>query len=215
MSTKALYAGFEKYIEEHTSPQEDYLYELYRETYLKTMYPRMLSGHLQGKFLKMISMMIRPERILEIGTFTGYSTINLALGLAGNGILHTIDSNAESVEIGRKYFAVAGIADKIRIHIGNALLLLPEIDEMFDLIFIDADKENYPTYYRMVFDKLKSGGFLLADNAFWDGKVLKRFSDKDADTKGIAEFNDLVQTDMRVENTIIPIRDGMVMVRKI
>jgi len=110
---------------------------------------------------------------------------------------------------------VAGIADKIRIHIGNALLLLPEIDEMFDLIFIDADKENYPTYYRMVFDKLKSGGFLLADNAFWDGKVLKRFSDKDADTKGIAEFNDLVQTDMRVENTIIPIRDGMVMVRKI
>ncbi len=215
MNTKTTHPDYEKYAELHTTPQADYLHELYRETYLKTMYPRMLSGPLQGQFLKMISMMIRPRRILEIGTFTGYSTINLALGLPDDGVLHTIDSNAESVEIGRKYFEKAGVSDKIKIHIGNAMQLLPEIDGMFDLIFIDADKAHYLDYYLLVFDKLRSGGFLLADNAFWDGKVIRKASGNDPETKGIIEFNELVQNDSRVENMIIPLRDGIMMVRKI
>jgi len=207
--------AFENYAIGHTSPEPDYLYELYRETNLKTMYPRMLSGHFQGKFLTMICSMLKPERVLEIGTFTGYSAISLALGLPEKGIIHTIDSNIESVEIGLKYFDRAGVKDKIITHIGNALEIIPGIDETFDLVFIDADKENYLNYYHLVFDKLRKGGIILADNAFWDGKVLSEPEKADREALGIIEFNDFVQNDGRVENILVPIRDGLMMVRKL
>jgi predicted O-methyltransferase YrrM len=215
METQATNPDYEKYAGEHTSKEPDYLHQLYRETFLKTMYPRMISGHLQGQFLKMASFMVRPQRILEIGTFTGYSTINLALGLADGGVLHTIDSNPEPVEIGKKYFEKAEVKDKIKIHIGNAIDLIPQIIEMFDLVFIDADKENYLNYYHLVFDRVRPGGFILADNAFWSGKVFKTHKSSDKEVKGIIEFNDFVQADHRVENMILPLRDGIMMVRKI
>lgn len=208
-------ADYEAYAEEHTSPEPNFLYDLYRETWLKTMYPRMLSGRLQGQFLKMISQVLQPKRILEIGTFTGYSAICLAQGLTYDGILHTIDSNYESVEIGLRYFEKAGMKEKINIHTGNALEIIPAIDETFDLVFIDADKENYLNYYHLVFDKVRKGGIILADNAFWDGKVLTRQDGSDKEAEGIIEFNNFVQNDNRVENILIPMRDGLMMIRKI
>jgi len=210
---KATNPVFEQYAKDHTTPESDLFYRLNRETHLKTLYPRMLSGHLQGQFLRMLSKTIHPGNILEIGTFTGYSTLNLAMGLAENGVLHTIDSNPESVEIGKKYYIEAGVINKIKTHIGNAMKIIPTLDEKFDLVFIDADKENYLNYYKMVFEKLNPGGIILADNAFWDGKVLDgNTSDKEA--QGIKTFNEYVQNDHRVENVLIPLRDGLMMVRK-
>nr|NQU93578.1 class I SAM-dependent methyltransferase [Bacteroidota bacterium] len=205
---------YESYAEKHTTGEPDYLYQLYRETHLKTIYPRMLSGHLQGTFLKMISRILQPERILEIGTFTGYATICLALGLPENGIIHTIDSNPESVEIGRKYFKMAGVEDKIHVHIGNALNIIPDLTETYDLAFIDADKENYLNYYHMVIEKLNKNGVILADNAFWDGKVFQEDTN-DKEAIGIKKFNQFVQNDPRVENILLPLRDGLMMIRKI
>lgn len=207
-------ADLEEYAERHTTPRPDFLYELYRETHLKTMYPRMMSGHLQGNFLKLVCQMFLPCRVLEIGTFTGYSTINLALGMPADGILHTIDSNPEVVEIGRKYFEKAGVAHKIVSHIGFAPDVIPELDEVFDLVFIDADKENYLKYYHLVFDKVRHGGIILADNALWDGKVLEGKNSTDKEALGIIEFNDFVQDDPRVENLLLPVRDGLMMIRK-
>lgn len=212
-SYQATHPDFEAYAEQHTQPESNLLHRLYRETHLKTMYPRMLSGHLQGQFLKMLSSIIQPKVILEIGTFTGYSTINLAFGLPENGIIHTIDSNPESVEIGRKYFAEAGVGKKIITHIGNALDIIPQIDAQFDLVFIDADKENYLNYYKMIYDKLKPGGVILADNAFWGGKAFDKTT-QDKETLGIKEFNSFVQRDDRVENMLIPLRDGLMIIRK-
>jgi caffeoyl-CoA O-methyltransferase len=208
-----IHPDFEDYAEKFTTPEPDYLQALYRETNLKTMYPRMLSGHLQGNFLKMISRMIQPQRILEIGTFTGYSAICLAQGLVSGGMLHTIDSNEESVAIGRKYFEKAGLNDRIVTHIGNAAEIIPGIDESFDLVFIDADKENYLNYYHQVFDKVKPGGIILADNAFWDGKVLDKLN-ADNETNGIIAFNRFVHDDDRVENVLLTIRDGLMVIRK-
>ena len=204
---------FEHYAEQYSTVEPDYLQELYRETHLKTMYPRMLSGHLQGNFLKMISKLLKPQRILEIGTFTGYSAICLAQGLVPDGLLHTIDSNPESVAIGRKYFERAGVGEKIIVHIGNAIEILPELTDHFDIIFIDADKENYLNYYKMVFEKLQPGGLILADNAFWDGKVLDEQT-ADQETLGIIEFNKFIQQDKRVENLLLTLRDGLMMIRK-
>lgn len=212
--TKATHPDFEVYAEIHTTPESDLLYRLYRETNLKTMYPRMLSGHLQGQFLKMVSQMMQPKTTLEIGTFTGYATINLALGLAAGGTVHTIDSNPEPVEIGRKYWKEIGLESKIKSHIGNAMEIVPQLDIDFDLVFIDADKENYLNYYNMLIDKLRPGSIILADNAFWDGKVLKKNRD-DKEALGIIEFNDFVKQDSRVEHVLVPIRDGLMMVRKI
>lgn len=210
---QATHPDFEQYAEDHTTPESDLLYRLYRETHLKTMYPRMLSGQLQGQFLKMICQMHRPKSILEIGTFTGYATISLALGLDDDGVVNTIDSNPESVEIGRKYFKAAGVEDKIKIHIGNALEIIPGLNESFGLVFIDADKENYLNYYKLLIDKLKPGSIILADNAFWDGKVLDK-STTDREAQGIIQFNAFVQADDRVENVLVPIRDGLMKVRK-
>lgn len=211
---KITHPDLAKYAETHTTSASETLYRLYRETNLKTMYPRMLSGHLQGQFLKMISQMLTPKKILEIGTFTGYATINLAMGLAADGVLHTIDSNPESVEIARKYFAETGLEEKIKTHIGNAMEILPQLVDDYDLVFIDADKENYLKYYKMLVDSLKPGAIILADNAFWDGKVLSH-KKNDREAQGINNFNDYVNTDHRVENVLIPMRDGLMMVRKL
>ena len=211
---KATHPDFEQYAEDHTSPESDLLHRLYRETNLKTMYPRMISGKLQGQFLRMMSQAMQARTILEIGTFTGYATINLALGMAEGGIVHTIDSNPESVEIGRKYFAEAELEHKIKTHIGNALEIIPRLDIDFDLVFIDADKENYLNYYHLIFDQLAPGGLILADNAFWDGKVLDK-STTDKETLGIMAFNDFMQNDPRVQNLLLPLRDGLMMVQKL
>lgn len=205
--------AYEDYATAHTTPESELLRRLYRESVLKTNYPNMLSGHLQGQFLRMISQMLRPKKILEIGTFTGYATICLAMGLPEGGEIHTIDSNEESVEIGRPYFEAAGLNDKIVTHIGNATEILKNLDKDFDLVFIDADKENYLAYYQMLIDELPAGAILLADNVLWYGKVLHA-AHADKETEGILNFNKFVLHDHRVENMIIPIRDGLMMVQK-
>ena len=216
-----------EYAEDHTSAELSLLASLSRETHLTQVYPRMLAGNLQGTFLRMISAMIRPRRILEIGTFTGYSAINLALGLCppphtpppggsgeGEGLLHTIEVDPELEEIIRRYIHEAGLDNKIILHIGSAMKVIPTLNEQWDLIYIDADKPNYLNYYQMLFDHLRPGGFFLADNALWGGKVIRPKKKHDKDTLGIVEFNDFVQNDDRVENVLLPIRDGIMLVRK-
>lgn len=207
--------AIDKYISNHTSPESDVLGKLNRETHLRILNPRMLSGHIQGKFLEMISRMIRPESILEIGTYTGYSAICLAKGLKNGGILHTIEINQELEIIARDYIAKAGLQNVIRQHIGDALKIIPTLNEEFDLVFIDADKENYLRYYQMAFDSVKKGGFILADNALWDGKVVEPDLQADKETRGIKAFNDFVQNDARVENVLLSIRDGVMLVCKL
>lgn len=205
----------EEYIENHTSPEPELLYELRRWTFLHTPYPRMLSGQVQGQFLGMISRMINPGRILEIGTFTGYSAICLAGGLAPGGVLHTIEAEPSYAEIARAYFTKAGLENYIELHDGDALEIIQQLDETFDLVFIDAAKEHYLDYYKAVFDKVKTGGFILADNALWDGRVLEGDRAGDPETRGIIRFNEEIQNDVRVENVLVSIRDGVMLVRKI
>ena len=210
----------EKYIEEHSSEEDKILHELYRETQLKTYYPRMVSGKQQGLFLEMISRMINAEFILEIGTFTGYSAIQLAKGLKENGKIITIDINEELETLARKYFNKSGLAHKIDFRIGDALEIIPSLEYEFDLSFIDADKEQYLDYYELVLEKTKTGGFILADNVWWSGKVLntddkKAKSNKaDKETTGIIAFNEFIKNDTRVEKVIIPLRDGITIIRK-
>jgi predicted O-methyltransferase YrrM len=205
----------DQYILNHISPEEDFLKELDRETHLKVLRSRMLSGHLQGQILSMISSMIRPKCILEIGTFTGYSALCLAKGLAADGQLHTIEIDDELESIARKYFRKAGMAGRIFQHIGDAREIIPSIDRMFDLVFVDADKREYPEYYKLVFDRIPVGGFLLADNILWNGKVVEPESADEEQTRGILEFNDLVQNDSRVKNVILPVRDGIMLLQKV
>jgi len=205
----------EEYIESHTTQEPELLYELRRWTFLHTPYPRMLSGPVQGRFLELISRMIRPERILEIGTFTGYSAICLAGGLAPGGMLHTIEADPSYAEIAREYFRKANLEDRISLHNGDALEIIPQLNESFDLVFIDAAKENYSDYYQAVFDKVKPGGFILADNALWDGRVLEGVSAKDPETRGMIRFNEEIQRDVRVENVLVSIRDGVMVARKL
>jgi len=204
-----------EYALRHSSPEDDILTGLYRETYLQTVYPNMISGPMQGKLLEMISKMIKPARILEIGTFTGYSAICLARGLAKDGILHTIDINDETRDMAIRYFALAGLADRIITHTGDAVSVIPMIDESFDLVFIDADKEQYIKYYHTVFGKLRTGGYILADNVLWGGKVLHEVKYADKETRGIHEFNIFVSRDNRVEKLLIPVRDGLFLIRKL
>jgi predicted O-methyltransferase YrrM len=202
----------EEYIEQHTSAESEVLKALDRETNLKVMSPRMLSGHVQGQALRMISMMIKPRNILEIGTFTGYSAICFADGLRPGGKLTTIDINAELEPMVRRYFKEGGVEDKINYLLGNALEIIPTLKDTFDLVFIDADKENYSNYYDLVIDKLPSGAFIIADNVLWSGKVVLPKPDKD--TRALMEFNDKVQADDRVENVLFPVRDGFMLIRK-
>jgi caffeoyl-CoA O-methyltransferase len=203
----------QQYAEQHTSEESPLLKRINRDTHAQVMMPRMLSGHLQGRLLAMISAMIRPERILEIGTYTGYSALCLAEGLAPQGKLITLDINEELEGRVRKYIAEAGLQDVIDYRIGDAGALIPGIDEVFDLVFIDADKERYGRYYDLVIDKVRPGGFILADNVLRDGKVLDAKTDKD--TRAIQEFNRKIQADPRVENVLLPVRDGIMLLRKI
>lgn len=205
----------ENYILKHITPEDKLLQQLNRETHLKALYPRMLSGHLQGKILEFISKMINPSAILEIGTFTGYSALCLVKGLRDGGILHTIEANDEIIHFPKKYFRLAGAEEKIKLHVGKALEVIPQLDEYFDLVFIDADKSEYPHYYELVIDKVKTGGYILADNVLWDGKVLTGKSATDPETIGIKNFNKIIQDDLRVENLILPVRDGLSLIRKI
>jgi caffeoyl-CoA O-methyltransferase len=205
----------EEYIENHTTREPELLYELRRRTFLHTPYPRMLSGHVQGQFLSMISLMIRPEKILEIGTFTGYSAICLTAGLAPGGVLHTLEADPAYAEIAKEYFRKADLNDRIELHVGDALEIIPQLNETFGLVFIDAAKEQYVDYYHAVFDKVKPGGFILADNALWDGRVLEGDRAGDPETRGIISFNKMIREDERVENVLLSIRDGVMLVRKL
>lgn len=190
------------------------LNDLYRETYLKVLNPRMISGHYQGRILSLISKIISPKKILEIGTYTGYSAICLCEGMDKDGILHTIDNNKELVEIQNKYFKKANLKDKIVQHSGDAKNIIPSIDEEFDIVFIDADKESYPEYYDLIIKKVRSGGIIIADNILWSGKILEKVEKDDQATKSIIEFNNKIIEDDRVKNIILPIRDGLNIVRK-
>lgn len=204
----------EKYILSHIGDEDEVLRELDRETHLKVLGARMISGHLQGKVLSMLSQMIQPRCILEIGTFTGYSAICLAKGLASDGKLITIELDDELENMAKKYFVKAGIQDQIEQHTGLALEIIPALNEQFDLVFIDADKKEYVDYYKLVFDKVKKGGYIIADNVLWNGKVLENIEKDDYQTRGIVEFNTLIKNDSRVEKLILPIRDGMTIIRK-
>ncbi len=208
-----MYSLVQKYVVEHTEEENELLKELERETNVKVYHPRMLSGHLQGKLLKMISHMIAPYRILEIGTYTGYSALCLAEGLLPGGSLHTIEVNDELEEFIRLYINRSPLSSKIHLHIGNALNIIPSIDETFDLAFIDGDKREYLEYYHAVFDKVRQGGFIIADNVLWNGKVLNE-NEKDEYTRSVRAFNDYVHIDTRVENVMLPLRDGLMILRK-
>ena len=204
----------EAYAERMTTPETEILHQLSRETHLKVLRPRMLSGNMQGKLLQFISQMLKPERILEIGTYTGYSAICLAKGLKNNGLLHTIDNNPELEDIIKKYINKAGLQENIVLHIGEALNIIPTLEENFDLVFLDADKENYMQYYELSLAKLNKGGVIIADNVLWNGKVLYEPSKKDIETQSIIELNNHIVNDPRVENLLLPFRDGLMIVRK-
>ncbi|MDF1572244.1 MAG: O-methyltransferase [Bacteroidales bacterium] len=202
-----------RYAEAHTTDEDPVLQELFRTTHLKTVHPQMLSGKVQGQFLSLISQMIRPKRILEIGTFTGYSAYCLSKGLQEGGRLVTIEVNEELEEMVRAFFNKAGIAHKTELMIGDALDLLPGMKEEFDLIFIDANKEHYPDYYKLCMKVLKKGSFIVADNVLWGGKVAEA-PILDESTRKLDEFNTIVQQDAQIENVFLTIRDGLMLIRK-
>ena len=206
--------ALDNYVVSHTQQEPELLQQLTRETYQKILQPRMLSGPYQGRVLSMISKLIHPKTILEIGTYTGYSALCLAEGMQKEGQIHTIDINEELEPFTQKYFDQSEFKDQIDFRIGNAINIVPEIQEEIDLVFIDADKENYPNYYNLVFDKVRKGGFIVADNVLWSGKVLEDIKPNDKDTPALIEFNKMVQNDERVENVLAPIRDGLMIVRK-
>lgn len=201
------------YVVAHSEDEPKLLQDLNRETYQKILQPRMLSGHYQGRILSMIAKLTRPKNILEIGTYTGYSALCLAEGLPSDGILHTIDINEELHDFQRKYFNASGVGNQIIQHTGNALTIIPELSETFDLVFIDADKHNYPNYFEIIINKMNSGGVILSDNVLWSGKVIEPLKPKDEDTKGLLEYNELLKTDPRVETVMLPIRDGLTISR--
>lgn len=207
-------ANITTYAEAHTSPESELLYQLNRNTRAHVMAPRMLSGHLQGRFLAMTSKMIRPRRILEIGTYTGYSALCLAEGLTDDGRLITIDHNEELEGFARSYWQQSPLNDKIDLRIGHAADLIPTIDETLDLVFIDADKRNNSLYFDLIFDKLRPGGIVLADNVLWSGKVVDEVKSVDQDTAAVLAFNQKIQDDPRIENVLLPIRDGIMLIRK-
>jgi len=207
-------SDLEKYILGHTEDESEVLKDLNRQTHVHIYHPRMLSGHLQGRALKMLCGMIKPMNVLEIGTYTGYSAICLAEGLPKGGKIHTIEINDELEEFIRSFISRAGFEEKIKLHFGDALEIIPTIKQSFDLVFIDGNKKQYCEYYQLVFDKVNKGGYIIADNVLWDGKVIEEKEKQDEQTLGIIKFNDLIQQDSRVENVIFPIRDGMMIMKK-
>lgn len=207
--------ALDDYILQHIDPEGEYLHALYRATHLKLLRPRMASGHLQGRILKMLVRMIRPAQVLEIGTYSGYSALCMAEGLSEGAMLHTFEINDEQEDFTRPWLENSPYADKIRFYIGDVLDLLPSMDIKFDMAFIDGDKRRYKDYYELVLSKLNAGGYILADNTLWDGHVLEETTKHtDLQTLGIKEFNDFVAADERVEKVILPLRDGLTLIRK-
>ena len=204
----------EDYIRKNSSKEPEILKDLNKETYLKVLNPRMLSGHIQGRFLSIITKLIKPKKILEIGTYTGYSAICMAEGLIEKGIIHTIDINEELVSIQNKYFAKSKCNNSIIQHVGDARSIIKSINEKFDLVFLDADKENYIEYYELVIEKVKKGGLIIADNVLWTGKVVEPEKDDDELTQYLIDFNKMINEDDRVENIILPLRDGLNVILK-
>jgi predicted O-methyltransferase YrrM len=204
-----------QYVEKHTSDESEILNFINRDTHANVLMPRMLSGHLQGRVLSMFSAMIKPKNILEVGTYTGYSAICFAENLVENGKLYTIDINDELEERVRNHFKKSGFDNKINYLIGNALEIIPSLKVEFDLVFIDADKINYSNYFDLVIDKVRKGGFIIADNVLWSGKVVEPQTKKDKDLEAILAFNTKCHKDTRVENVLFPIRDGLMVMRKL
>jgi len=202
------------YVELHSEDEPQLLQELNRETHLKIMQPRMLSGHYQGRVLSLISKLVTPKNILEIGTYTGYSALCMAEGLQTDGELHTIDINEELYDFQRSYFDKSLYNNQIIQHLGNALEIIPTLNKSFDLVFIDADKENYSNYFHAIIDRLPSGAVILSDNVLWSGKVVEPLKENDKSTKAMLEYNKLLKEDARVETVILPIRDGLTISRK-
>jgi len=207
--------AIENYANKHTEDESNFLNKLNRDTHLKVLQPRMLSGHFQGRLLSMLSHLTQPKCILEIGTYTGYSALCLAEGLANEGKLITIDCNEDLIHLVEETLRNSIFSSKIEFKCGDALDLIPKMDETFDLVFIDADKSNYINYYEMVLPKVSRGGLIIADNVLWSGKVLNLQNDQDLDTQVIHRFNQLVHDDSRVQNVLLPIRDGLMVLRKI
>jgi len=203
----------ERYVEDNTQAEPELLSALNRETWQKIINPRMLSGHLQGRALSMFSKMIRPKYVLEIGTYTGYSALCLAEGLQEEGKLITIDINDELQSIQDKYFSLSPVGNKIERHFGNALDIIPTLNYDFDIVFMDADKENYLNYYNLLIDKLKSSSYIMVDNVLWSGKVTKPSNPKDIETQVMQELNLLMTKDERIENVLLPLRDGLMIAR--
>lgn len=205
----------EHYVEQHCSPESDLLQRLNKETYQKVLQPRMLSGHFQGRVLSMLSKLIRPEKVLELGTYTGYASLCLAEGLSPSGELHTIDIKEELVNFQRKYFDASGYGKQIFQHVGPALEIIPTIDGPFDLVFMDADKENYIAYFHLILPKMKPGGIILSDNVLWSGKVVEPLQPNDKSTQILLEYNQLLATHPKLETVLLPIRDGLTVSRVI
>ena len=204
------------YVVKHSEDEPELLRQLTRETYQKILQPRMLSGHYQGRLLSMISKLVNPKNILEIGTYTGYSALCLAEGMQKDGELHTIDINEELIDFQRKYFDKSDYGNQIHQHLGNALDIIPKLDKTFDLVFIDADKPNYVNYFHTIIDKLNVGGIILSDNVLWSGKVLATtFKKEDTSTPTLIEYNKLLKNDDRIETVLLPIRDGLTISRKL
>jgi predicted O-methyltransferase YrrM len=204
----------DQYVCAHSENEPEVLRELNRKTHLSVLQPRMLSGHFQGRVLSMLSHMIRPRRVLEIGTYTGYSALSFAEGLTDDGKVITIDVNEELEDLVREYIAKAGMNEKIDYLIGDATQIIPELNEIFDIVFIDADKKNYCNYYNLVFDMVRPGGYIIADNVLWSGKVLEDYEKLDRETRIIMDYNRMVHEDPRVQEVLLPIRDGLMVARK-
>ena len=203
------------YIADNSQNEPKLLQELNRETWQKVMVPRMLSGHFQGRVLSMISKLVNPKNILEIGTYTGYSALCLAEGMQKEGILHTIDKNEELFDLQRKYFDKSIYGKQIKQYVGNALDVITTLNIKFDLVFIDADKSNYSNYFNLIIDKMNSGGVILSDNVLWSGKVVEEIKPKDIDTPALIEYNKFLKNDSRIETVLLPIRDGLTISRVI
>lgn len=205
----------DEYILDHTTPEHEQLTKISRQTHLEVLNPRMVSGHLQGQILKFICQMVKPNRILEIGAFTGYSAVCFAQGSTSECIIDTIEVDDELETRLINNFKEAGVAKKINLHIGDALEIIKTLEHQYDLVFIDGDKREYIAYYNLIFDKVRKGGYILADNVLWDNKVIEPINKKDTQTQSIIEFNNYIKNDIRVEKAILPLRDGLYLIRKL